>query len=218
VPAQICDYAYLIWGLVELYEATFKPRYLEAALEFNEQLIKYFRDEKAGGFYNTASDSEKALVRQKEIYDGALPSGNSVAILNLLRLSRLLAKPELEAEAIRTGRAFYNLVQNMPSAFAMFMTAADFAASASHEIVIVGGPEAVRGAEMLDALRKRFMPGAAIIFIRGETEKAAIGRLAPYTGQMSNINGKTTAYVCRNNACSLPTTDIQTMLRLLENP
>jgi len=96
VPAFLEDYSHLVWGLLEIYEATFNPGFLNLAVELNGDLIKRFWNEENGGFYFSADDTERVLIRSKEIYDGALPSGNSVAMLNLLRLSRITGSPELE--------------------------------------------------------------------------------------------------------------------------
>lgn len=86
VPAFLDDYAFLSWGLIDLYETTFEIRYLKAALELNNHLLRHFWDKENGGFYFTADYAEKGIIRKKEIYDGAVPSGNSVAMLNLVRL------------------------------------------------------------------------------------------------------------------------------------
>ena len=216
IPAHIDDYAFLIWGMLELYETTFELYYLIKAMELNEHLIEHFWDDKNGGFYFTAEDGENLLVRQKEIYDGAIPSGNSVAMLNLLRLGRLSANPDLEQKAAQIGRAFFESVRQSPSAYTQLMTAIDFAVGPSYEIVIVGDPGADDTREMLQAIHRRFIPNKVLILLSPEPSDSDIKRIIPFTGQMSSIEGKATAYVCHNYNCKLPTTDIDTMLRLLD--
>ncbi len=140
IAANVDDYAFFIWGLIELYEATFEIRYLKTALNLNDDLVKHFWDDQAGGFYFTADDSEQLLIRPKEGYDGAVPSGNSVAMMNLLRLGRLTANPKLEELADKVGKAFWPRVKQVPTGFAHMLSAVDFAFGPSYEIVIVGSP------------------------------------------------------------------------------
>ena len=216
LPAHIDDYAFLIWGMLELYETTLELNYLKMAMELNQHLIEHFWDDKNGGFYFTAEDGENLLVRQKEIYDGAIPSGNSVAMLNLLRLGRLSANPDLEQKAARIGRAFFESVRQSPSAYTQLMAAINFAVGPSYEIVIVGDPGADDTREMLQAIHRRFIPDKVLILLSPGLSYPDIERLIPFTRQMSRIEGKATAYVCHNYNCKLPTTDIDTMLRLLD--
>lgn len=131
IPAYLDDYAFFIGGLIELYEATVEVKYLRTALGLNNDLIEHFWDERSGGFYFTPDDGEKLIVRRKEIYDGAVPSGNSFAMLNLLRLGRITGSPDLEVKADMIGRAFSREVTKRPSAYTYLMVAADFAAEHS---------------------------------------------------------------------------------------
>jgi uncharacterized protein YyaL (SSP411 family) len=168
LPAHIDDYAFLIWGMLELYETTLDPYYLIKAMELNQHLIEHFWDDKNGGFYFTAEDGENLPVRQKEIYDGAIPSGNSVAMLNLLRLGRLSANPDLEQKAAQVGQAFFESVRQSPSAYTQLMTAIDFAVGPSYEIAIIGDPAADDTRGMLRAINLRFMPNKVLILLSPE--------------------------------------------------
>ena len=123
MATHLDDYAFLIWGLLELYEATFEIQHLQTALELNEHLSKHFWDNTGGGYYFTADDTESLIVRQKNIYDGAVPSGNSVGMLNLLRLGRITADSHLEEKAARIGIAFSGDVESSPSAYTLLMIA-----------------------------------------------------------------------------------------------
>jgi len=215
LPAQVDDYAFLIWGMLELYETTFKVRYLQIGLDLNRDLIKHFWDVDNGGFYSTADDGEKLLVRQKEIYDGAIPSGNSVEMLNLLRLGRITANSHLEEKAAKIGRAFSRSVKQSPSAYTQLMVAADFGVGPSYEVVIAGKSQAKDTKEMLKAIRRQFIPNKVVILRSTEQESPDIDHLAEFTKHHLSIEGKTTAYVCLNYNCRLPTTDVNKMLELL---
>ena len=216
IPAYLDDYAFLIYGALELYETTFEAGYLKQALALNRQLIEHFRDDQNGGFYFTADDSEEMLVRQKEIYDGAIPSGNSIAMLNLLRLGRITADSSLEEKAAGTGRAFFENIKQSPSAYTQLLVAVDYALGPSYELVVVGDSQANDTREMLQALHRRFTPNKVVIFIPTETSSAEIRYIAPFTSQQSSLDGKATAYVCVNYNCRLPTTNIDTMISELE--
>ena len=137
-PSHVDDFAFLIWGILELYVTTFEVSYLQTALELNGDLIEHFWDDNNGGFYFTADDSESLLVRQKDIYDEAIPSGNSVVMLNLLRLGRITAASDLEEKAAQIGRAFSEKVGQLPLAHTQFLVAVDFAVGSSYEVIIVG--------------------------------------------------------------------------------
>jgi uncharacterized protein YyaL (SSP411 family) len=208
------DYAYLTWGLLELYEATFETRYLEKALALNAELVERFWDEESGGFYTTADDGEQLLVRQKEIYDGAIPSANSVAMLNLLRLGRMTARPDLEEKAATISRVFSKSVGQSPIAYPQLMVAVDLALGPSCEVVIAGKLGAEDTRKMLRALREQFLPSKVVLF-RPDGESPHIARLAEFTRYQRSIDGKATAYVCRHHNCEFPTTDVDAMLELL---
>ncbi|MFH1116354.1 MAG: thioredoxin domain-containing protein [Pseudomonadota bacterium] len=218
LPAHVDDYAFLIWGLLELYEATFDVSRLRAAVDLNTDFIERFWDPGLGGFFFTADDSEELLVRKKEIYDGAVPSGNSVAALNLLRLGRITARPDFEEKADRIGRVFSGTVKEFPSAFTHLMTAMEFALGPSHEVVISGNPDAADARIMVSRLCRPFLPNTVVLFRPTGHEKPEITSIAPYTEGLTAIEGKAAAYVCRDYNCELPTTDPDTMLELLHRP
>jgi len=215
LPAYVDDYAFLIWGMLELYETTFEAGYLQNALNLNNDLLKHFWDDQAGGFYFTADDAEKLLVRQKDIYDGAIPSGNSVAALNLLRLGRITANANLEEKAAKIGRVFSKGIKQSPSAHTQLLVAVDFVIGPSYEVVIAGDSGAEDTKAMVRALRSRFVPNKIVLFRPSEKESPEIIQLAEYTKYQSSIDGKATAYVCLNYRCKLPTTDPGKMLELL---
>jgi uncharacterized protein YyaL (SSP411 family) len=215
IPAKLNDYAFLIWGLIELYETTFEVGYLQTALDLNHDLLTHFWDDNRGGFYITADDDEKLLIRPKEIYDGALPSGNSVSMLNLIRLGRITGRYELEEKAIQIGRAFSGTVAQSPSAHTQFMLAVDYVAGPSYEITVAGHPGSADTIAMARALNKAFIPNKVVLFRPIAEDTPDITRLAQFTKNQVAIDDKTTAYVCRNHTCQEPTTDIHRMLGFL---
>ncbi|MGB5925976.1 MAG: thioredoxin domain-containing protein [Dehalococcoidia bacterium] len=215
VEANLDDYALLVWGLIELYEAIFDASYLRVALELTNDMQRHFWDEDGGGFYLTPDDGESLLVRKKEIYDGAMPSGNSVAMLNLLRLGRMTANSDLEEKAAKIGRAFSRSVKQSPSAHTQLMVALDFGIGPCYEVVIAGQAQAEDTKAMVRALGTRFLPNKVVLLNPREQESPEIAQLAEFTRNQSSIGGKATAYVCLNYNCRLPTTDINRMVELL---
>lgn len=215
IPGFLDDYSFFIWGLLELYEATFEIHYLKAAIELNEDQLAHFWDNREGGFFITSGDAGNILVRKKDIYDGAVPSGNSVTMLNLVRLGRIKADPELERKAEAIGQAFSRIIETGPVGFTMFMSALDFALGPSQEIIIAGDLQAVDTKDMLKALRKEFIPNKVVIFRPdGESE---ITHISEYTRNLPGRKGRATAYVCQNFNCTLPETEPGKMLELLRS-
>ena len=215
ITANLDDYAFLVWGLIELYEAIFDVSYLEVALELKDDMLKHFWDDDVGGFYLTPDDGESLFVRKKEIHDGAIPSGNSVAMLNLLRLGRITADFNLEEKAAKIGRAFSENVKQAPLAYTQLMVALDFGVGPSYEVVVAGDSQAADTKAMLKALMTQFMPNKIALLRPSEQESPDIIHLAEFTRYQSSIEGKATAYVCFNHSCEFPTTDITKMLGLL---
>jgi hypothetical protein len=213
VAAHLDDYAFLVWGLIETYEATFDARFLKTALELNKDMIRHFWDQQGGGLYFTSDDAENLIVRNKEVYDGALPSGNAVAMLNLLRLGRFTGEADLEDRAFKLQRGFSQQVRQFPSGYTQFLSAVDFSLGSSHEVVISG---ALGAKEMLNALRSRFSPNQVLVFRPAGQESAGIDAVVPFAKKYAPIDGKATAYVCSGHACKDPTTKVEKLLTLLE--
>ncbi|MFC1976133.1 thioredoxin domain-containing protein [Chloroflexota bacterium] len=212
--ANVDDYASLTWGLLELYETDFDIRYLETALNLTDELLAHFWDDEDGGLYLTPDDGENLLSRQKKIGDTDIPSGNSVAMFNLLRLGRIMARADLEEKAVAIGHAFAGYIGQQPSAYGLLMVAVNFGVGPSYEVVIVGEAEAEDTQAMLAALRSKFVPNK-VVLLRPPGKAPEIVRLAEFAKYHSSLNGQATAYVCLNYYCELPTTDIDEMLALL---
>jgi uncharacterized protein YyaL (SSP411 family) len=220
LPAHVDDYAFFIWGLLELYEATFETRFLRTALELNREFLRGFWDAEGGGFFFTAEDSSDLILRRKEVYDGATPSGNSVAALNLLRLGRISGNVELEQRAERINRAFAGNVRQFPSAYTQMLVAVEFALGPSHEVVVAGKSTGEDTQSMIHELRRHFLPNKIVVFRGTDERPSEIEAVADYTKQHLSLDGKATAYVCVNYSCEIPTTDASRMLELLgeKNP
>jgi hypothetical protein len=211
--AHLNDYAFMVWGLIELYQATYKANYLADAIALNEQMLAHFWDEQNGGLYMTADDGEKLLVRSKEIYDGAIPSGNSVAVYNLLRLAHMTGKTDYMEKAEGIIKAFSDPVKQYPAGHSQLMVALEYALNPNYEVVIVGEPQKQDTRLMLAALRRPFIPEKIVLFRTADKSTArAITEIAPFTRSMATRNGQATAYVCQKFACRLPTTSIDQML------
>ncbi len=215
VRASADDYAFFIWGLLELYHATFDTHFLETALKFNNEFIDHHWDEKNGGFFFTADDGEEVLVRQKHSYDGAVPSANSIALQNLLRLSRMTANNDLAKKADQLIHVFASRMSSAPTAHTQLLSGVDFALSPTYEVIVVGNAASHETKTMLRRLRQFYAPNMVLLFKPTNTVPAAITRFAEYTTHYGALDDKTTVYVCSNYVCQQPTTSITTALEQL---
>jgi hypothetical protein len=214
IEGMVDDYAFMTWGLLELYEAGFEVEWLRRAIGYTDYLVEHFWDDDSGGFFFTAAGNENLILRPRESYDGAIPSGNSVAMMNLLRIGRMTADPKREQRAMDTGRAFETIVSATPAGHTQMMAAVDFAVGPSFEVVIAGKRGAEDARRMLRNLHERYVPRKVVLF-RPDGGSDAIVELAPYTKEQLSLDGRATAYVCRNYACQLPTADPEKMLGML---
>tara|TARA_B100000315_G_scaffold260900_1_gene327043 strand:+ start:12507 stop:14666 length:2160 start_codon:yes stop_codon:yes gene_type:complete len=212
LPAHIEDYAFMAWGLVELYETDFDVKYLKAALELTKIMNTYFWDEINGGYYFTASDGEELIVRTKEIYDGAIPSGNSVAAMVLNRLGRMTGNTDFEMKSVVIGRVFSDQVNRSPSGFSQLLSAVNFGLGPSYEIVVVGDKHSKDAKAMFSYLHQKFIPNKVLLFKPADVPNPEIETLASFTSTQESINNLATAYVCQNYACKAPTTDVNKMM------
>lgn len=217
ITATIEDYAFFIYGLHDLYEATFNPQYLKEAKRLTHQMLRLFWDKEGAGFFFTAVDAEKLLLRQKEIYDGAIPSGNSIAALDLIRLSRLTMEKEFEETAETLFKIFSNEISQMPNAYAQMLIALDFALGPSREIVIAGERESKDAIQMFHSIYARFIPNKVVAHRPTAGKEAeAVVSLIPFLKEQLPWEGKTTAYVCKNYVCNFPTTSVKKLEELLK--
>ena len=211
------DYSYFIAGLIELYQASFDPYWLREANRLNQIMISQFWDSQNGGFFFTGKDHPELIVRSKSAYDGATPSGASMAVHVLLRLAILLNQPDLKEKAKITFSLYDHTMKTAPSGSAQMLCGVDFLIDAPKEIAIVGNPLNEQTQEILRNIHRRFVPNKVIALLNPNTEeKQEIEELIPLLAGKTSIDGKTTIYVCQNYACQLPTTDIDDLDKLLD--
>jgi uncharacterized protein YyaL (SSP411 family) len=217
IPGFLDDYAFVTWACLEVYRGTHEVPYLDHALRLQDETLARFWDHDGdGGFFFTADDAETLLVRQKETYDGAIPSGNSVAAFNMVRLARLTGRTEYRDRASALFRAFAAQVARQPSAHSHLMSALQLERAPSIEIVIAGAPGASDTSRLIDVVRSTAPPGVSLLVVTQDAEAARLRELAPFAAGYGPVDGRAAAYVCRDHACQLPTTDpdaVASMLR-----
>ncbi len=204
----------MINALLDLYETTFNIKYFNRAIELNTILLNEFWDHQNGGFYFTSVKSEKLIARQKEVYDGAIPSGNSIALLNLLRLARFTSNTDYETKAAELINYFSSYISKSPSAFSMFMCGLDFQFSSSTEIVIISEKEDEILKSGLCLIRSIYNPNKVLI-LKSDHKSKEFLKLFRFTTDMKLKNNKTTFYVCQNYACNQPVDSLKELKELL---
>jgi uncharacterized protein len=203
------DYACLIDGLVDLYQATFEPGSLDGAASLAAVMIDLFYDADAQGFFYTARDHERLIARNKEIHDGSTPSGNSMAATALLRLGRLCGRHDLEETAVRTLEYLSPVLAESPTAAGQALLALDFLLGPTREIAIVEGSQPRETEEVLAALHRRFVPNKVVARRRaGQTDADIAAELQPLLKGKAPRNGATTIYICEHGTCGLPVTGV----------
>jgi uncharacterized protein len=205
------DYAYIVFGLIEVYEAGFHEKYLQMALTLTNTMIKQFWDEKNSGFFFTDNSADEAVPRLKQTYDGAAPSGNSVALYNLLRLARLSGESIFEDYGEKLLKTFSEEINVQPLGHTFMLVGLEFALGPTYNVVLVGDLSDNETVDMLAALRKNFSPNLTVTVWTAEKAKTA-GPGIVY----QKIEGKPTVYVCRDQTCFPPTNKIERMLELFK--
>ncbi len=213
--AYLSDYAFLIEGLLNLYEASFDIRWINEAVALTDDLIARYFDRTNGAFFFTASDGERLVARTKNINDGAIPSGNSVQALNLLRLSLLTGTRDYRAKAESIFRTFATLVARSPLQFERLLCAVDFYYGQPMEIAIVAGPGADDTDALLRAINNSYLPNKVVAFLGDETQSDALAGTIPLLKGKCRIDGKATAFVCESYACKEPVTSATELERQL---
>jgi uncharacterized protein len=213
VEGYLEDYAFLIWGLLELYEATLDSSWLKWGSNLNEVLIDEFHDPENGGFYLTSRDREKLLMRKKEVGDGSLPSGNGVVLQNLIRLSTLMEDQSLNKMVIQQEKAFAPLVNQSPTAHAMFLLGVMDRLGPFSGVVIAGERNDETTQKLIETLNSNYLP--RMIFSLNSGDHIWLkGKVETYR-EKKPLEGKATAYICQRGVCGLPTTDADELLELL---
>ena len=212
---HIDDYSFFVWGLIELYEATYEVRFLEKAVELSNIMIEDFLDNDNGGFFIGPKDGEKLIVRAKDSYDGAIPSGNAVAALNFIRLSKFTGGSNWEEIGFNIFKAFSNKINQVPSAHTFMLTANMFGTESPKEVVIVANETYPEIKSNILELQKSYNPHTVYLF-KSMKEQSKLNQIAPWTETHIPIDDKLTFYVCENFACKMPTVDINTAKKYLK--
>ncbi len=218
LPGVAEDYAFLLVGLLDLYGATFEPRWLHEALALGRDLVDRFGDGAGGGLFDTAADAETLLWRPKAAHDGAVPSANSAALEAFARLGLLTGDPAWTRRALDLARAFAGLVRPYPAAFTAFLTGAAYLLEPTREVVIAGRPDSDDTRALLGALGRTYAPETSVLLVPPGPAGDPVRALAPFTAEMQPLGGRAAAYVCQGSSCRPPLTDPADLARILEAP
>jgi uncharacterized protein YyaL (SSP411 family) len=206
------DYAFLVWGLIDLYETLFEVKYLRAAVMLTRTMIEHFWDNEKGGLFFSPDDASDLPLREKTFRDGAIPSGNSAAMLDLLRLSHLTGQPELEDRAWQLARASGASAAGQILGYTMLLSSLDYGLGPAIQIALVGGKEDEDTTKMLKAIRERFLPSKSVLLAGG----ADTAELAEFARGLEKTESKSEAYVCSGKSCRPPVTSAEDLKLLLE--
>ena len=217
IDAFLDDYAFMLQATVDLYEATFDPKWIGHARSLADEMTDRLWDEKHGGFFATRRGQADLLVRRKDAHDSSVPAGNAVAAHALLRLARLTDDKDRYAQAEKTLGAFANATTRAPVAFARLLCAIDFLRGPSREIVVAGDPKNDATAALLGAVRRRYLPNAVVALVDPESGGAAAAvKTLPFLENRSLVEGRPAAYVCEDYACKAPVVSAEDLTKLLE--
>ena len=214
IPGFPDDYAFSGQALLDLYETQFEPKYLQLAASLAESMRERFEDREGGAFYSTAEGQGDLIIRMKDDYDGAEPSGNSVAVLNLLRLAQLTGNDEYRASADKALEAFAMRMRGAPTGVPQMLASYLFRLEKPRQVVIAGEPGDPEAVEMLRTMHSRFLPNTVSLLVN-DRSRELLSSYNPVVAEMNPINGKPSAYVCENFACQLPTSDPERFAELL---
>jgi hypothetical protein len=205
--AQLDDYAFFIQGLLDAYETTFDVGLLKLALALHGTQVALFWDATEGGFHDFSGKDASILLRTKESYDGAEPAGNSVASMNLIRLSQITDDAILKKKTEKTLRLFNAKLQQAPHAMPFMMAAIVFFLSTPKQIVIAGEKTSPDTRRLLKEITRRYHPNKIVLLADGNEGQEFLSERLPFMASMAPVEKKATAYVCENYACNLPITD-----------
>jgi uncharacterized protein YyaL (SSP411 family) len=200
-------YASLLSGLLDLYEASLDSACLEFGLELAETMLSRFHDADAGGFWQSPGDASDLILRVKEDYDGAEPSGNSVAILALLRLAAITGRTDLKQKAEQSLRRFAERLQELPEAVPHLLLALDYYLAEPRRVVIVGDPASLSARRLLEAAHAVYQPNKVVLGHRGPVE--------PFARSLPADSESAVAYCCTGTACQAPTKDPERVQKFL---
>jgi hypothetical protein len=213
--AFLDDYAFMAMALLDLYEATFDTKWLIGAKKLTEGMVELFADKEKGGFFLTGKDGEKLISRTRPSYDGAVPSGNSVAALVLLKLGRLTMDQSFMEQGGRTLEAFSQQLEQSPASSPAMLLAVDFWLGPTQEIVIAGNVDMADTKQMLKLVHSKFLPNAVILLHEQGKKGTVIEQIVPFVKDQVAIDGKATAYLCENYICNQPVNNVENFEKIL---
>ena len=202
--------------MLELYESTFDIKYLKEAINLTSVIEEDFSDDNDAAFFLGGNKSEKMIVRAITGYDGAIPSGNSIMAMNLLRLSKITGNTQWADRAEKLFQTFSNEIKRSPTAFSSMLTAYMFEIDSPKEIVIVGSLKNKETNQLIKRIKTKYNPSKVMLFKNTDDSLKKLSLIAPWTSTQYMINEKTTFYVCKDFACKIPTTDIIDALKFIE--
>jgi uncharacterized protein len=211
--AYIDDYAFLLWAYIELYETTFSTKYLKQAHFLSEQMTELFWDKEHGGFFFSGNDSEQLIAKDKEIYDGAIPSGNSVAAVMLTRLGYLSGKTSYLDQVEEMYYTFFHDINRMASASPFFLQSLQLMEYKTKEVVVIGKKDDDERNRLLKEIETEFLPN--VVFLFGEKPEV-FSEIASFATEYKQIDHETTVYICENFACRQPTTNIENAIKAIK--
>ncbi len=220
IKGTIDDYAFFTWGLLELYQTTFKIEYLNFSMELNNYILENFWDNKNGGFFIVSKNNNELLFRNKEVYDGAIPSGNSIALWNLIRISHLTADYQLAERASDMIKAFSEKIKVAPTAYCQFLIGLQSLLLTYYDLIIVGNKDDEVTKKILNFIRENYNPNLSIIIVPPDKNTKMYRDIANSTEIIHNykqIQGKTTIYICKDYNCNLPVTEPEEVFNIIKN-
>ena len=215
IPAYLEDYAFLTAGLLDLFEWTGNIKWLKKAVELDKTLEQSFEDKTNGGFFMTAKGYEKLLAREKPLYDGAEPSGNAVAVLNLLRLAELTGRASYKERAEKTLKTVAENLNNNPLSYSEWMVAVNFYHSKTYEVVLVLPDKKNNTDPLVDEIKKWYLPNKVLTIISNDEVEQYSKFLKPVSHKTVR-NKKTTVYICEEGACQFPVTELKDLKEQLK--
>src|SRR6516162_5864105 len=210
------DYAFVVQGLLDLYEASFDVEWLKLAIELQETQDHLFFDAKNGGYFSSSARDERVFVRMKDDNDGAEPAGSSIAALNLQRLSQTFDDPKIAERAKKTIAAFATILSQFPSGMPQMLVAVENSLGKSRQIVIAGKKDSPETKALLKEVHRHFLPNAIVILADANEGQKYLGEKNEAIRAMSLVEGKPAAYVCENFTCKAPLTDLKQLSDLLK--
>lgn len=218
VPAFAPDYALLIQGLLDLYEATFELKWLQWALQLQEEFDRSYEDAEKGGYFTVSKAIANSVLQVKEDYDSAEPSPNSVAALNLLRLGHMLARDDLRAKGEKVLNLFGKTLEQHPFSAPVMVSALDYQRNGEMEIVLAGSRDDAAFTALATEVRKRYLPHAVLLHADGGEGQQFLAQKNEALGAMKPVGGKPAAYVCVKRACKAPVTSVEALVKILDAP